>query len=48
MWSSPSVAKGAEPLQCTEQDLFIQGGGGMGGKGALQDPLVLQKATAKF
>lgn len=24
------------------------GGGGKGGKGALQDPLVLQKATAKF
>ena len=24
------------------------GEGGKGGKGALQDPLVLQKATAKF
>ena len=24
------------------------GGGGKGGKGALEDPLVLQKATAKF
>ena len=25
-----------------------RGEGGKGGKGALQDPLVLQKATAKF